>query len=822
MIFILRQSLMSLLREDMLKNKIKAQIATILTLIMAVIFLFIVITINIGNIAQEKTMVSNASDGAALLLASMLGSLANALRIKLELWGNRQENCEFDVYLIVAIFSLAAAIALTIASLGAGTPAIVMALINLGLQLTFFSLGMWNALKAEPGVFRQIELKFQNMTLEQRMKEKAIQYAFFAVVNDPNKVCANNKVGGGDPKECGGCSDPNDLDMDGDTTDCIHWFSKWYDDRLKALPRMGEIVQNFYEQTFSRDILGQKTPRIYVWENPRNWKPYENQYGFWIDTWGRPNQPDPMQGSLRLAIRSDIQYDPQGVVYANDIYFVDWLEQRFEPLVENLYLYGYGISADLNETLTQIRNLRDEIKDIETELSELYGATFESRLESFDEWIKLFYNGTTDKQDWYKRMGNWLTIVESWILTLRVRTQQINDDLYKCWSPGPWVCGAGGGECCISQCVPCPPPEDIGPPDTGLPPDVGGGGEGGEGEGGEGGGGEAAGAVAFSRFGKGLGEELINTQFAQGGCECGCECVSACGCAPAGRYYGQLCPSSRCRPRIPLYTPTGGVRQCCDSVYYLHYQLCPATREYGGGGGGPCDGPCYDTYHNCEYDSRLNHITREHTIDYLTQFVNDVRVLREVFVKAYTDAQNKEMDPRFYEVLYEWDDKIAKGEMGEQKVHHIAYVKLSDNLKPNKDNPEKGFQVPYIHNYREWFPLPRKCANVEREKGDFTITVARYDQDVGGEKSPLRNLWIFKSRKKPAEKELSVPGPGYTDPAADPATYRAKADFVLDNGIVSETEGNYGPGWTYTKEELEKWGTEAARRNKDIYIKRRK
>jgi len=760
----------------------KSQIATILTLIMVVIFLFIAITINIGNVAQEKTMISNAADGAALLLASMLGSLANALRIKLELYHGKSKNCEIDFSLVWAILSLVAAIALTIVSLGAGTPAIVMAAINLALSLTVFGLGMWNALGAEPGVFKQIELKFQNMTLEQRMKEKALQYALFAVVSDPNKICDNNTPYdtsddiSGDPNEAdpanpnkkkyGNCIDSVDLDMDGQTTgDCIHYFSKWYNDRLKALPRLGEIVQALYEKIFSHDLVGEKAPHIYVWEDPETWQAKKDEYGFWIDTNGN-NQPEPEQGSLRLAVLSDDEHDPAGVVYAHDIYFTDWLEGGsgvgFTPLVQRLQQYGYGLSLDLDDTLTKIRNLKDEIKDFEKELSKLYGATFESRLESFDEWILLFYDGT-DTEDWYDRMQNWLNIVEPWIPILETRTEEINECLDKCKGTGPFICGPGGGHVCESH-TEC---DDEG--------------------------------------------------------NCWCVPDSWCGCA-GGMSGGRLCPStSPCGPpQETCFTPTGGERRCCESAYNLHYQLCDVG-THSSGSGGPCGSPCVDTYHKCGVDHALNHITREHAIDYLTQFVEDVNVLKQAFETAYNEGQKAKEDPRFYEALYEWDDKVAKGQAGEQKVHHIAYVKLSDNLKPQND-----FKVPHIHNYRRWIPappplfvIPLKCAKVEKEKGSFSITVARYDGDVGkAPGSPLKNFWIFKTRKKPAEAEKIVSG--YTDPTADPATYVAKAAFVINNGIVSETEGHYGPGETYTKDEIKAWGTKAAQRNKDIYIKRLK
>lgn len=763
----------------------KSQIATILTLIMAVIFLFIVITINIGNVAQEKTMISNAADGAALLLSSMLGSLANALVMKI---GGLDE-CNIDFSIILALIAVIISLGVAIGTLGFATPALVAAMAWLGVAVSavFFGMGMWNALVTEPGIFKQLELKFQNMTLEQRMKEKAIQYALFSVVSDPNKICADGQCG--DPKEHGGCVDPSDLDMDGQTTgDCIHCFSNWYNERLKALPRVGEIVEEFYKTMFSYKIGG-KVPRIYVLEDPDTWLAVKDEYGFWIDT-DKDGWVDlDATGSLSMEIASNDPHDPRGVVYAHDIYVVrwdsqkktatGWLEEGFKPLVRELDQYGYGLSWYLKDALTEISNLEFEVKDFQIELSKLYGATFDNRVESFDEWILLFYNDDPKKEDWYKRMQSWLDRVNSWIYTLSLRTRQINEDFQNCWSPGPWECGYNdaGGACCRSH------NENCNGHDCNPHP-----------------------CEPCDAFG------TCNTCYDTCYDTC-CICDSRCGCNSSGRGYAQLCPSNHCTPSGLKSTPTGGWRKCCDSVAYLHNQLCDAG-QYCTGGGGCKDEACCDTYYNCGVDDALNHITREHAIEYLTQFANDVRILRDAFKQAYDKGKTNKNDPRFYEVFYEWDDKVAKGGPAEQKIHHMAYVKLSDNLKP-----ANGFKVPYLYNYRSWFPLPMNCVKVENAQGTFDITVARYDGDVGQTPgSPLRNFWIFKTRKNPAAGEQIRSG--YTDPTVNPSTYQEKANFVLQNGIVSRTEGHYGPGKTYTKEQIKSWSTRAKERNRDIYIKR--
>lgn len=870
-----------------------SQIATILTLVMAVIFLFIVITINIGNIAQEKTMLSNVSDNAALLLASMLGSLSNGLRMKLGLWGTKDKECDFDWLLVKIIAAVGALIVsiLLIAAGGIGIPGTIGATLSIiGLiagaagSAALFVGGVITAVQ-EPGSFKQAELQFRNMTFEERIKEQGIQLSLYSLVGDPNKNCVDKPcfpTGGGDPALYGGCSDPQDLDMDGDKTDCISCFAYWYTERLESLPRKGDVVQAIYDALFFNPRLleegkappnsGVKLPRIYVKRNEETWK--ADSYGFWIDTNNNqladPDESADPQRKGHLTMDStaytDDPHNAAGVVYKHDIYFVDWLEQRFIPLVKRLHEYGYGLSPDLDKTLKDIEFLisgeesrqKGEIKEFEDGVAELYGTDFDSRLQSFEEWMAVFYNGTKE-QDWSDRMQEWINKIEGWIVLLEEKRDRINDDLEKCSASGPYECGRGDKNkdaCCVSHCEchcePCPPPDDDGPEDDGP-----------EGGGPEGGGLEAAlfhnGDVKahFAWF-SGSDEKILLAS--NGGCSCpdcgGCECIcdSACGCGPE-QGGGKFCPrglsGSPCGGR-PTYANTPSGKNCCDTTYMLHYQVCDAG-THPTGGGGPCDGPCSDTYHDCEVDHNLNHITREHAVEYLEQFVADVKALAELdyvddgedhrgaFQKGYEDAQLKASDPRLYEALYEWEDYAGrKGEMTNQRVKHAVYVRLSDDLKPNDKDPKKGFQLPYPHQYREWgWPSfgNRKCTSVMRERGDFGIVVARYDQDVGtAPESPFKKFWIFKTRQTTGESDvpqnilnrINNPQPCALDAQGNKTINafcvdKETADWVLRNGIVSATKGYYGPGYTFTKEQIKARDPnifKASEINKDIKIER--
>jgi hypothetical protein len=566
--------------------------------------------------------------------------------------------------------------------------------------------------------------------------------------------------------------------MDGDTSDCIHWFAKWYNDRLAAMPTLGGVITDLYREIFNPDIAG-KAPRIYVLENTETWRATEDEYGFWIDTDGN-NRPDSwnkgccgagVPGSLKLQVVDDDPQKPEGVIYVHDIYFIDWMQQRFIPLLKKLNEYGYGLSADLDDLLDKIDKLIKEVGGTEDEpgfedvIASLYGTTYDGQIQTFETWFPPLYDGS-DKQDWYDRMQDWLDMVDEWISTLELRTDQINDCVGSCKAYGPYKCGPNDGPVCeriyVEQTC------------TGT---------------------DAAGNTYTY--------DCSYCEDATGWCNC-----------RNGKMIdgGRLCPSPHCKPDHECQTPPDGGKgvlsiPCCTIADNgLYYQLCEVTRDACCGGNDPECGAikCIDSYYDCRYDPNNNVITREHAIDYLTQFRNDVRALRSAFRNAETQAQARKTYPGECEALYHWTDKVGrKGEVTEQEVQHAALVKLSDNLKT-----ANGFKVPYIHQGRDWWPLPARCTEVLEEEGEFDITVARYDSDVGTTaKSPLRNLWKLKTRRKPAEGE----------PAFQP-----NADFVLQNGIVSQTRAHYGPGWTYTKAEIKSGATQASMRNKDIYIKRLK
>jgi len=764
-----------------------SQIATILTLAIAAVFLFIVITINMGKVSKKKTVIDNACDSAGLLLASGLGSVGNSLRQELGLYGNDTKKCDTDWGLIagiglVIVGVLAAWFGGVSLSLSAAGAAMVTstAVVSTALGGLMIAQALYAAY-TEPGMMREMQAKFQNMTAEQRLLEGTIEYALFTTIDDPTFV-----------------PDKFDADRDGlkypANLDKIPQFNHWYFQRLNSLPRIGALIEEFYNYLFT------DPPVFEVKENPETWnadEAYLLANGSWrVAEWLRKDEAgfkvsstDGLKGLIRK-----MEHYYYGVTFLDELnYVIGEIE---------------GDTICTGESCTRVRGFQDQIKEI-------YSLTKDEQIGAFEVWYAQFYNGS-GANDWYTRMGEWIVFVNKWIIELQERHVQVLACVNNCWAPGPYECGFGGGECCESHCE-CWPCGD------------------------DGGGGGGGGAALFHTgdvrahvawFRSDSGKVLLASN--GGGCGecCSCVCDSWCGCNPAGRGCCQLCQSGHCRPSSQCNTPTGGPRNCCDSACNIYKQSCDVG-TYSSGGGGPCGSPCTDTYYNC---SCSNHTHIEPYIPKLEEFKATIIAFRAKIKDIYERAEAQKKIPWTYRAIYAWKD-VVLNEAGQavspEQPAHLVYVQL--------DFPDenKGYKFPQTADEREflWLEICHylKGGNISEGNagdgtGDFYITVARYDEDLA-KQGPLSNFWRFKFRR------------GGGNEAADLALLRAVADrfysklnqgesctlndlvsigeyntlaALADNyGIVAKARVHYGPGWTYKKEELP---GEASQRNRDIYI----
>lgn len=209
----------------MISRTNQSQIATIIVFIIAVMFIFTLLSLNLGKIAQKKTALDNVADSVGLNLASQLGSMANALKNQLEIYGTSLESCNLNWKLILGIVLIVAAIVGAVFSGGVSLLLINVALA--GALLTVQGLTM-QFMAANPQAVGQLQLKFKNLSALQQVIEMPIQGVLFNVNEDPGWV-----------------TDVYDMDRDNDHTDRIPRFLKWYNLRLNALPDVGGIVDGF-------------------------------------------------------------------------------------------------------------------------------------------------------------------------------------------------------------------------------------------------------------------------------------------------------------------------------------------------------------------------------------------------------------------------------------------------------------------------------------------------------------------------------------------------------------------------------------------------
>ncbi|MFC1699845.1 TadE/TadG family type IV pilus assembly protein [Candidatus Omnitrophota bacterium] len=218
------------------KDSAGGQIATWVTLIIICIFLFVMVTVNVGRIANRKTMTANAADGASMKLASYLGSYANMLSQKYV--EGREEYCQRNyqnlyivITIIIIVLSWGSAYGIG-TMLNAGGLSSVVAVAALGLT----AYNTYQRVAVIPGEIQHaLQRQFDRMTFEGSLTEQTIMYALNNSVDDPTEVV-----------------DVHDYDEDMDTTDTISAFSYWYMERVRALadnnvatPGVRQAIANF-------------------------------------------------------------------------------------------------------------------------------------------------------------------------------------------------------------------------------------------------------------------------------------------------------------------------------------------------------------------------------------------------------------------------------------------------------------------------------------------------------------------------------------------------------------------------------------------------
>lgn len=201
---------MNLLFQKLKHGEVSGQIVVIMVLLLAVLVVFIAVIINLGQIAQAKTVVSIAADMGVLTMASGASSFANSL------WHTAlDEESDDEVCKLSGIFGDIISVILDIVGilLAPVTGGLSLALTIAGLALQGYALSQNAANRAE------IQARFNKMALEQTEQQRfaalAMQSALAMAVTDPVMV-----------------TDTHDLDMDGVVSDKVGRYDTLYEQKL--------------------------------------------------------------------------------------------------------------------------------------------------------------------------------------------------------------------------------------------------------------------------------------------------------------------------------------------------------------------------------------------------------------------------------------------------------------------------------------------------------------------------------------------------------------------------------------------------------------
>lgn len=154
------------------KRNSKAQIAVIITLVIAAIILFVIVFLNLAKLSNIKTLTSQVADRAGLYLSSQIGSMSHYLKEKVI----GDPACRTN-WLALVLFL--AGIVLMILTLGLAWPLSVF-LIGTGLA----SIGLFSAYASSLPVNKAIYEQFKAMTMYNGIREATLYQALMSLQTD--------------------------------------------------------------------------------------------------------------------------------------------------------------------------------------------------------------------------------------------------------------------------------------------------------------------------------------------------------------------------------------------------------------------------------------------------------------------------------------------------------------------------------------------------------------------------------------------------------------------------------------------------------------
>lgn len=365
------------------KHRSAGQIATLITLLIAAIFVFVAITINVGKVSQKKTQLSNAADASSLQLNSQIGSYAHFLSCKY--LKCKKKICKFSFAMFFK-FIVTIAVGAYFGWVGA---IIGVVLATAGAYI-------------EAAQWAKISRQFKKMSQKMQFTEGAILAALQRTVDDPNQV-----------------QDTYDDDEDGLTDDRVQAFVQWYNERLRILDK--KIIRPAQQA-----IDGLKTQMQAFDEKAQAFQPFIHDPagdfifllgelegcgypppGLWDLTFWQPGNPLPKQ--------------------CEELYTPEQCEVFDEGCENDADPNDCAPCSPYDEYLANfyhdpVDSMDFEIGDLHEFASGIAAQTTEDLYKTIDLWKPLLYSGdgadpcadASRAGDYYSVLGRWIDDLAAW------------------------------------------------------------------------------------------------------------------------------------------------------------------------------------------------------------------------------------------------------------------------------------------------------------------------------------------------------------------------------------------------------------------------
>jgi len=407
--------------RKMHKNMVtEGQTLTIITLIIGVIFIFVVLGLNMRKAAMKRTVMVNAADGALLTVASQLSSIGH--KLSEDYVGGLHEKCSKNWDLIIGLILVAASLVFTFFSGGLGTSVLAITVMQLATTLAMATgvvgfIYFKSAVLDQPMQFENMDKYFKMMSAEKALMESAIRSAAFSCIDDFNST-----------------QDTNDDDHDGLTNDTILRSVSEYYRRLRSI-----TADNY-------TLIVDLNQRLLDFNTTCSATDYGNFSGFLR---GARDCINPHRAKLEQVV---VPVYENGILLMNNttnypLSFAEWLEDKLVPLVVRLNsvpaagysvpISMYNITFDPNDPNDEIERLFNETQDFQLFTWDILSTDYDMLKTSFNQWSREIID------TWLNILQGWVGTADSWLANLNSAETTIQNCVSNC-GVHEWVdCGSG-------------------------------------------------------------------------------------------------------------------------------------------------------------------------------------------------------------------------------------------------------------------------------------------------------------------------------------------------------------------------------------------